>query len=227
MAPRSWRYDLHVHSTSSPDGHVRPAELVRLAARASLSGIALTDHNSMEGIAEAEEEARGLRGFLVVPGIEVSSAGGHIIGLGLRERVPEGMGVEETVEAILSAGGMPVAAHPFRSFTGLDEKAVRSARFEAVEVLNGRSPRRKNLRSLRLCEELGLGASAGSDCHRSYELGRCFIVLDSDPGGADGLIESVRKGRAAASGRSASFTEVAATASRIGRDWLRRGGRRI
>ena len=222
-----WRYDLHVHSTASPDGLVRPAGIVRAAARAGLGGVALTDHNSTDGVREAEEEARGIEGFLVVPGIEVSSSGGHIIGLGVREGIEEGLTVEETVEAILSAGGLPVAAHPFRSFTGIGEAAVRSARFEAVEVLNGRSPGRKNLRSLRLCVELGLGASAGSDCHRPHELGRCFVALECDPGGVDGLLESIRRGRARPSGRSASFLEVAAAASKIGGDWLRRGGRRI
>ncbi len=222
-----WRLDLHVHSTASPDGLVRPAELVRIAARRGLSGLALTDHNSIDGLREAMEEARATPGFTLVPGIEVSSSGGHVIGLGVSERVREGMSVEETVEGIRSMGGLPVAPHPFRTVTGIGEDAARSARFEALEVLNGRSPRRKNLRSARLCASLGLRPSAGSDAHRPHEVGRCFVVLDSDPGGADGLVERVRRGGVRASGRSATIIELAGHMSKIGRDWLRRGGRRV
>ncbi|MGQ9583596.1 MAG: PHP domain-containing protein [Thermoplasmatota archaeon] len=222
-----WRLDLHVHSTASPDGLVRPEELVRIAARAGLSGLALTDHDSVEGLGRACEEARAAPEFILVPGIEVSSAGGHVIGLGVDRRIRAGMTVEETVEAIRAAGGMPVAPHPFRTITGVGGAAVRSARFEAVEVLNGRSPGRKNLRSARLCAELSLGQSAGSDAHRSREVGRCFVVLESDPGGADGLLEMVRRGRARASGRSATLVELAGHISKIGGDWLRRGCRRV
>jgi predicted metal-dependent phosphoesterase TrpH len=78
------KIDLHTHSTAS-DGLYLPAELVRLAHEAGLDLIALTDHDSTEGVAEAQ--AAGERsGVTVIPGIELNTdlpgGGGeaHVLG---------------------------------------------------------------------------------------------------------------------------------------------------
>jgi 3',5'-nucleoside bisphosphate phosphatase len=63
--------DLHAHSTAS-DGTFAPAEVVRLAKQAGLVGLALTDHDTTAGLAEAEAEA-GQLGITLVPGIEISA----------------------------------------------------------------------------------------------------------------------------------------------------------
>lgn len=62
--------DLHTHSTAS-DGTCSPAEVVRLAAAAGLSALALTDHDTVEGLHEAATEA-GRTGVRLVPGCEIS-----------------------------------------------------------------------------------------------------------------------------------------------------------
>ena len=64
--------DLHSHSTAS-DGTLRPRDVVRLAKESGLSTLALTDHDTVDGIAEAREEAARV-GVELVNGIEVSSA---------------------------------------------------------------------------------------------------------------------------------------------------------
>lgn len=67
----SERIDLHLHTTAS-DGHCTPAALVSRAARAGLSVMAVTDHDTVAGIAEAQAAA-DRRGIEVVPGIEVTA----------------------------------------------------------------------------------------------------------------------------------------------------------
>ncbi|NNJ33080.1 PHP domain-containing protein [Lacrimispora defluvii] len=62
--------DLHVHSNAS-DGTLTPARVVELAAQKGLSAIALTDHDTIEGIPEALEAAKSLP-LEVIPGIELS-----------------------------------------------------------------------------------------------------------------------------------------------------------
>ena len=73
--------DLHVHSKAS-DGTESPAEVVRLATEAGLAAIALTDHDTLEGIDEARQEAEG-RGIELIPGVELSCqwdrGGMHIV----------------------------------------------------------------------------------------------------------------------------------------------------
>src|SRR3954469_4787262 len=63
--------DLHTHSTAS-DGTLSPTDLMRTASAAGLAGIALTDHDTGNGLAEAAAEA-AKRGLRFVPGIEISA----------------------------------------------------------------------------------------------------------------------------------------------------------
>ena len=75
-------YDLHSHSNRS-DGTLAPAEVMRLAASRDLAGVALTDHDTFDGLAEAATEAAEV-GLELVPGIEFSAeydgASLHILG---------------------------------------------------------------------------------------------------------------------------------------------------
>ena len=63
--------DFHTHSTRS-DGLLAPAALVGLAASRGVRVMALTDHDTLDGLAEAEAEAARRPGFLLVPGVELS-----------------------------------------------------------------------------------------------------------------------------------------------------------
>jgi 3',5'-nucleoside bisphosphate phosphatase len=79
--------DLHMHSTAS-DGSRSPAEVVRAARRASLAAIALTDHDTVAGLAEAAAVGAEL-GVRIVNGVELSAVEGdtetHLLGLHLRD----------------------------------------------------------------------------------------------------------------------------------------------
>ncbi len=64
--------DLHLHTLAS-DGRLTPTELVRLAASQELQTIAVTDHDTTDGLEEAFEAAREFPGLRVIPGIELSA----------------------------------------------------------------------------------------------------------------------------------------------------------
>ncbi|MFC4778369.1 PHP domain-containing protein [Paenibacillus sp. GCM10023252] len=80
------RADLHTHTTAS-DGMDSPSSNVRLAAEAGLSGIAITDHDTVAGIEEAIREGQRL-GLTVIPGVELSTVARgndiHILGYFIR-----------------------------------------------------------------------------------------------------------------------------------------------
>lgn len=67
--------DMHCHSTAS-DGTFAPAQVVQLAKDSGLSGLALTDHDTIAGIAEAQQAAARL-GIDFIPGIEISAEFPH------------------------------------------------------------------------------------------------------------------------------------------------------
>ena len=65
------KIDMHVHTTAS-DGTMRPEHVVSLAAMQGLKAIAITDHDTMDGIEEAGK-AGELMGVTIIPGIELST----------------------------------------------------------------------------------------------------------------------------------------------------------
>ena len=81
--------DLHLHSTAS-DGTCAPDELVRRAHAQGLTCVALTDHDSAEGVAAAAGEAARLH-MAFIPGVELSCGASkeiHILGYGIDPRCP-------------------------------------------------------------------------------------------------------------------------------------------
>jgi 3',5'-nucleoside bisphosphate phosphatase len=92
--------DLHMHSTAS-DGSRSPGEVVRAARRASLAAIALTDHDTVAGLAEAVSVGAEL-GVRVVNGVELSAVEGetetHLLGLHLRDTAVLEHGLSELRE---------------------------------------------------------------------------------------------------------------------------------
>jgi hypothetical protein len=86
------RADLHLHTTAS-DGKLTPRELVRRAAELKLEVIAITDHDSVEGIQPALEEARNFPELTVIPGVEINTdvpkGEVHILGYFISYRDPE------------------------------------------------------------------------------------------------------------------------------------------
>ena len=79
------RYDLHCHSTAS-DGALTPTEVVQRAAECGVTALALTDHDTTAGLAEAQQQA-DLLGLRLIPGIELSCNWQnkclHVVGLGI------------------------------------------------------------------------------------------------------------------------------------------------
>ncbi|MBM3156357.1 MAG: PHP domain-containing protein [Chloroflexi bacterium] len=86
------RADLHLHTTAS-DGRLTPKELVRRAAELKLDVIAITDHDSVEGIQPALEEAKNHPQLTVIPGVEINTdvpkGEVHILGYFVNYRDPE------------------------------------------------------------------------------------------------------------------------------------------
>lgn len=90
---------MHNHSTRS-DGLLSPTELIELAARLGVDAIALTDHDTTDGLEEADSAARRL-GLEFVPGVEISVSWGdttlHVVGLRVD---PRAKSLAEGLEAI-------------------------------------------------------------------------------------------------------------------------------
>jgi 3',5'-nucleoside bisphosphate phosphatase len=82
--------DLHMHTTVS-DGRLTPTELIQRAHARGLRHLAITDHDNVDGLPEAQAEADRL-GLELIPGIELSTdhgtSGVHILGYFIRHTDP-------------------------------------------------------------------------------------------------------------------------------------------
>jgi predicted metal-dependent phosphoesterase TrpH len=103
--------DLHIHSIYSYDAtSTIPAILKYIADCTDLKVIAITDHDSVNGVREAMQLAPKY-GIEVIPGCEVSTSEGHLLTLFIKDRIPPGLSLNETVLQTAKMGGLCIAPH--------------------------------------------------------------------------------------------------------------------
>jgi predicted metal-dependent phosphoesterase TrpH len=214
--------DLHVHTTFSRDSVITPKDLVFYARKRGLNAVAVTDHNQVEGAKKIALETD----FLIIPGTEVSSRDGHIVGLNVTEVVPRGLSADETVERIHRAGGVAIACHPYALFKGSIGQYV-TAKFDAVETINASSfPFRSASRKAeKLAQRFNLPRVAGTDAHYGPVIGCAYTVIDSELN-LKAILEAVVKGRCEPAGGSIPFLVRLENQGRFFKKYLKNRGKR-
>ncbi len=243
-----YRGELHAHTNHS-DGALSPGELVAAAAEAGLDFIAVTDHNTVSGLAALAPPGPDPRP-LVIPGMELTTFYGHAVALGTAEFIPwhdagrEG-GLNRQAAETHRRGGLFSIAHPFSvgypvcagcewEYEGTDLRAV-----DLVEVWSGPWAARVmcNLLALRwwdemLCRGYRVTGVAARDVHRRADLGQKdtadTYVWARSLAPAD-ILEGLRAGRVwLSSGPELSFSMQAEGGSGLylpgDRARVRRGG---
>ena len=192
------KIDLHVHTHYSNDSLITPESLEHYARKQGLNAVAVTDHDRLEGAKEIAKKV----GILIVPGVEVSSSQGHVVGLAVEKSVPSRLGVEETVDKIHEAGGIAVACHPASLFKGsVGDRS--NAKFDAVEVVNSSAfPfNRSVVMGERLASRLGVAKVGGSDAHYGPEIGYAYTIVDATLE-TEEIIRAIRERKCHAEGKA-------------------------
>ncbi len=200
--------ELHAHSEASYDGRDPVERLLERAQTVGLDGLAVTDHDAIEASLEAAELAPEYD-LVGIPGMEVTSAAGHVLALGVRELVPEGLSFAETLDRTHDLGGVAVVPHPFQTsrsgvLANISEDELAEA--DAIEIYNSRLlTGRANRRAERFARRRGLPMTAGSDAHIAEMVGQAVTHVDTDERRADAILEAVREGRTTVEGRRTPF----------------------
>ena len=221
------RIDMHTHSIYSSDSRLDPRDIVRRAKALGLDGIAITDHNAVEGAPKARDYAKEFPGFVVVRAVEVSTWDGHVLGYGVGERIPRDLSPQETVERIVAQGGVAVAAHPYRFWSGLGERATLGADFATYEVQNARTSRRGNGRAKELATKGRKGGIGGSDGHFIDEIGRAVTILEDRFEKEDDILQALASRRTRADGRNRGPKATMRYVPKSIIEWIGRGFRKI
>jgi predicted metal-dependent phosphoesterase TrpH len=196
------KIDLHVHTFYSYDSLITPKELVFYAKKRGLDGVAITDHDRVDGALKIAEETD----FLIIPGIEISSLNGHIVALNVHELVPPKLSVDETLDRIHEVGGIAIACHPITFFKE-SLKGHISPRFDAIEVINSAAfPFDYSVRhSQEIASQLGIARVAGSDAHYGPEIGHAYTLVDAESE-VDEIVKAIRKGSCSPHGKAIPLT---------------------
>jgi predicted metal-dependent phosphoesterase TrpH len=183
--------DLHVHSNHTRGCTSTVRDVVRRAREAGLDGVAITDLNTMEGLAEIREAAKG-EGFLALCGLEVATDRGHYLCFFPDpSRVPAPAQVfgsatpwhvREVLAKVREMGGAAVAAHPY-------DKAIDHPSgdviftldgMSAIEGLNARRKGPANDLAVEAADHMSLPCTGASGAHELAEIGTA-ATLFRDP----------------------------------------------
>lgn len=202
--------DLHIHSNFS-DGSSSPEEIVDKAIEKGLDCICVSDHQEVEGAIRAMKYAFD-KNILVIPGIEILTFSGEILGINVRKVIPDGLSAEETVKQIRNQKGLVVIPHPFHwpgyHFRGGEEKIL-SLFPDAVEIFNASVFYSfVNKKALDLSRKNNLAFTAGSDAHRAEFVGRAYLEIDRNVSSEKEFLEEIKKGEGRVGGTALSRLEL-------------------
>lgn len=212
--PENYRkMDLHVHTPESScysDGEVNPSDIIQAALDAKLDAIAITDHNSINGIKNLKEAAKDTK-LVIIPGVEVTTRHGHFIALfeidtpidelnSFLDNVgidTQGRGdahtvstdeIETVLQKIKEHGGIAIAAHIDRWPSGFLETKVSRKRKQEIhenkhlDAIEITIP--KNRQAWRNGQVRGYpmkrACVQGSDAHNPNEIGRRPVYIKMD-----------------------------------------------
>jgi predicted metal-dependent phosphoesterase TrpH len=185
----TFKFDLHVHTDAS-DSIVSPEEALLLAKQAGMDGIAITDHDTMEGYEEAKKFAKKI-GIILIPAVEITTALGDILAYGVT-KMPEGT-IVEIFDKIHAEGGAAAIAHPYASFRQINFHEIIDTikhNIDAIEIYNAMTPLEDNVKAMELAKKTGLPGIGGSDAHFPDAVGTAFTVTN-----IENVIEAIKKGQ--------------------------------
>jgi len=189
------KLDLHLHTNFSYDGLSSPREIVEAAISKNLDCICITDHGETKGAIEAISLAKGI---LVLPGIEIKSREGDILGINIREKIEDNLPAVETIEKIISLGGLAVICHPFDFllfFKGIEKFAqFFQEKMVAIEIFNASVFFNVlNKVAAKFCNDFNLPFIAASDAHSPEFVGKAYLEIPKENLSPEEILTEIKK----------------------------------
>jgi predicted metal-dependent phosphoesterase TrpH len=201
LAGMALNIDLHCHSFFSGDGVSSPEDLISAARAKGLHGFAITDHNTTECVdylidkGLMRSDGIPVDGFLIVPGVEVTTADGHLLCIGARVPFLKGTPAGEVCKIIHQNGGLAIPPHPYDLFrAGIRQNVLEEIEIDALEVFNAATTlKRYNRQAFEYAQMRSLAMTAGSDAHHHAAIGTAYTILDTDDFSVAGVLSQIVK----------------------------------
>jgi predicted metal-dependent phosphoesterase TrpH/glycosyltransferase involved in cell wall biosynthesis len=183
--------DLHMHTNHSHDCSIPVGDLLDYAEGQGIGAIAITDHNVFSGAKEAVELARG-RKLRVIPGEEIKTEAGEVIGLFLDKEIERGLPMGDTIAAIREQGGVVYLPHPFDRLHTIPDAPTLHRHLPEIDVFEVYNARLLfegfNDEALRFARKYNLTMGAGSDAHVLQGVGTGLVRMRAFENAAEFLI---------------------------------------
>lgn len=187
--------DLHIHTKYSMDCSTPLEKIVNRCLKLGIDCIAIADHGTTEGALEMQD----LAPFKVIVAEEILTPQGEIMGMFLKETIPNGLSVEQTISRIREQDALVNIPHPFDTFRGfgVDGRELEAlvGQIDTVEVFNARGAFLKPLAKARaFAQKYDIPRTAGSDAHTVSEIGNAYIEMP-EFNGKDDFLQALRTGK--------------------------------
>lgn len=185
------KIDLHVHTCCSIDSLSNLKSIIKKTSKLGIIP-AITDHNNID----AHEHLKKMN-FEFIPGEEIDTIEGHLIGLYLTEKIEKNFSFLETLDKIKEMGGLSYLPHMYdstRRGVCLPELAKK---VDIVEVYNPRITNEEyNKKALDYAQKNKKYLGVGSDAHFAFEIGSAYIEsADRDIHNPKELIKVLKNGK--------------------------------
>ena len=145
------------------------------------------------------EDGKPVDDFLIIPGVEVTTAEGHLLCIGATLPSPsnlKGTPAREVVEIIHDRGGLAIPPHPYDLFrAGIRFNTLENLPVDAIEVFNAATTlRRYNRYAFRYAQLRKLPMTAASDAHHYAAVGTAYTILHTDDFSVKGVLDQIVKG---------------------------------
>ena len=187
-------YDFHIHSIYSKDCLTPIKQIIKRAKKQGLTGIAITDHNTIKGAVKAKKIAKNLD---IIIGAEIKTEIGDIIGLFLKKEIKSRKSLE-VIKEIKDQGGITILPHPFKSKKPRITHILN--KIDLIEGLNTRQIKKKNILAQKLAKKYKIPAIACSDAHNPFTIGRARTIFKEK-----NIKKALQKGNFKTKGKEASY----------------------
>lgn len=207
------KIDFHIHTKYSPDSITKPEDLVRKARGLGIVP-AITDHYSIS----CHAAMRSL-GAEFIPGEEILTNKGDLIGLYVTELIPKGIEFGEALDRIREQGGLAYLPHMYDyGRAGAQASDAEASRVDVIEAFNARCLKSSyNEKAKAFAESHGLLQAAGSDSHYLFEFGSTYTESpDFDLGSPKELLKALKKAKLVTK-RAPFFVRGTTTALMLGK----------
>ncbi len=187
--------DLHVHTEYSMDCGTPLHTIIERCQELGVNCIAIADHGTVEGALELQRIAP----FKIIVAEEILTPYGEIMGMFLKESIPGGLSVAETIACIRAQDGIVCIPHAFDIIrpSALNPKVMEEIahEIEVIEVFNARSLlHHSSEKVLAFARKYDIAQSAGSDAHVLGSIGNAYVEMPDFEGRSE-FIRALKEGR--------------------------------